>query len=649
MNIRADIQFLRGIAVLLVVFYHASFSLFEGGYLGVDVFFVISGFLITGLIKKGIEAKTFTFVSFYYRRAKRLLPAAYTTFAVTCVMAYFLLTTQELSDFHAQMVGAVTFTANMVLWGQGTYFGVESDLKPLLHTWSLSVEEQYYLIVPALMVFIPRKLWPAALLVAFLASIIACLVMYNIQNAAAFYLFPARAWELLIGSAGALYYDRVNRNGYIKYFFWPSLIGVLYLSISPFGGMHPGPDALLICLLTLLLILINNQSAFDNFLTKPIIWVGDISYSLYLIHWPLFAFAANIWISDFEMPFLYRVIIIGISLLLAYLQHKFVEDRYRYKHKKPNEAVIRYYPLITCSVFLVTIPIILNLMLSHNNDGISDNRMGNTGLGQQCTFKDKFEELVECTTGNDPSILVWGDSNAMHLVPGLVAVKGDNDLIQATKYVCGPILGISPIGNSVATYQNKKWADSCIDFNHSVFNYLKDKKSVDTVILSSFFGQYLEYPFYSIYDGTKTLGELTKQEQLDLVVHSFSETIDSLRAVGKKVVIIAPPPAMKFDAGRCEARKENQMLRLGQYADCVMPYDAILDLRQDVYVLMNKIKKKSSVEIIMFDDHLLEDGMITTSAEGVNIFIANAHLSYQGSKILAQKMDLMALAKGKAK
>ena len=379
MKIRADIQFLRGIAVLLVVFYHASFSMFKGGYLGVDVFFVISGFLITGLIKKGIEVKTFTFTNFYYRRAKRLLPAAYTTFLVTCVMAYFLLTNQELSDFYDSMVGAITFTANMVLWGQGTYFGVESHLKPLLHTWSLSVEEQYYLIVPAIMVFTPRRFWSPTLLVAFLASLVACVVFYNIQNAAAFYLFPARAWELLIGSAGALYYDRVNRSGYIKHFFWPSLIGVLYLSINPFGGMHPGPDALLICLLTLIIILINNQTVFDNFIAKAIIWVGDLSYSLYLIHWPLFAFAANIWISEFDMPFSYRVAIIGISILLAYLQYNFIENRFRYK-KSTNE-MIRFNSILTLSVFLIIIPITLKITSSQSNDPISNNRMGEYWFG----------------------------------------------------------------------------------------------------------------------------------------------------------------------------------------------------------------------------------------------------------------------------
>ena len=637
--IRLDIQFLRGLAVLLVVFYHAKFSFFQAGYLGVDIFFVISGFLITGLIKKGIESKTFNFIGFYYRRAKRLLPAAYTTFLTTCVFATFLLTTQELNDFYAQMIGAVTFTANMVLWGQGTYFGVESDLKPLLHTWSLSVEEQYYLIVPALMFFIPKQFWFRAVLVAFLLSILACVVLYSIQNAAAFYLFPTRAWELLIGSAGALIYSKINRDGYIKYLFWPSLIGIFYISINPLGGMHPGPDALIVCSLTLILILINNQSVFKNLLVKPIIWVGDLSYSLYLIHWPLFALSANIWIADIEMPFAFRLAIIVLSILLAYLQYNYIENRFRYTSK--NEPVINYYPLMALTLFCVILPTSLYLVTYKSNDSITENRIGNTGFGQQCTFYDEFKELSDCKSSQDPSIMVWGDSNAMHLVPGLDAVKGEHDLIQATKYVCGPILGISPIGNAVSTYQNKKWAESCIDFNDSVLSYLKENKKIDTVILSSFFNQYFNNPDFSIYNGSKKLTKLSAQEQLDFAVYSFSATINKLQEIGKKVVVIAPPPAMKFDAGRCEDRKQNQLLSLGQYANCAMPYEDILKLRKDAYVFMEEVIKQSDVEIIRFDEKLLEKDFIITSREGINIFIANAHLSYKGSVILATEMDLL--------
>ena len=338
------------------------------------------------------------------------------------------------------------------------------------------------------------------------------------------------------------------------------------------------------------------------------------------------------------MPLLYRAAIIGISIFLAYLQYSFIENRFRYNS---NRQVIRYSPLIALSVVLITIPIILNTYFSNGNDSISNNRIGNTGLGQQCTFYDKFEDLADCRTGNEPSILVWGDSNAMHLVPGLAAVKGDKNIMQATKYVCGPILGISPVGTEVATYQNKKWADSCLDFNDSVFNYLKENKSIDTVILSSFFGQYLESSNFRIYDGVKILSNISKQEQQDLALNLFLKTVDSLRAIGKKVVIIAPPPAMKFDAGRCEERKQNHMLRLGQYANCIMPYDDILDLRKDVYALMDKVQKKSSVEIIKFDEYLLKDNFVITNSDQINIFIANAHLSYKGSVLLAKEMDLV--------
>lgn len=641
MNIRADIQFLRGIAVLLVVLYHAKISFFKGGYMGVDVFFVISGFLITGLIKKGIEANTFSFFGFYYRRAKRLLPAAYTTFATTLVLAYFLLTTQELKDFYVQMVGAITFTANMVLWGQGTYFGVEADLKPLLHTWSLSVEEQYYLIVPAAMFFIPRKFWKPAVLLSFTLSLIFCLIIYSFQHSAAFYLFPARAWELLIGSIGAIYYDKVNQDGSIKYLFWPSLIGIIYLSINPIGGIHPGPDALIICTLTLIVILINNQKPFKNFIAKPIIWVGDISYSLYLIHWPLFAFAANIWISNYEVPLIYRITIVGISLILAYLQYEYIENRFRYNKLKNSK--ITPYPLITLSIIFISVPSILYVKTVETDNNFID-RMGNTGLGQQCAFYDKFNDSAECRTGIKPSILVWGDSNAMHIVPGLVSVKGNKNFIQATKYVCAPFLGISPIGKESTTAQNKKWAQTCIDFNDSVFNYLKNNDHVDTVIMSSSIDQYLKYSTYGIFDGTKLLTGLSEEDQLNYAVSSMSKTIDKLRSINKKVVFVSPPPALKFDAGRCEDRKQNQLLRTGDHSECIMPYDEILEFRKDVYTFMDEVTRKADINIIRFDQFLVKNDYVMTNIDDTNIFIANAHLSYKGSEILAKRMDLLKLA-----
>lgn len=156
---RIDIQALRGLAVLLVVLYHVKIGSVTGGYLGVDVFFVISGYLITTLVASGIERGDFRLTDFYFRRAKRLLPAAYVTFAITAILAPWFLNQQELRDFMTQIIGAVTFTGNFVLWQQTGYFEGAGDLKPLLHVWSLAIEEQYYFLLPAALLFIKPSRW----------------------------------------------------------------------------------------------------------------------------------------------------------------------------------------------------------------------------------------------------------------------------------------------------------------------------------------------------------------------------------------------------------------------------------------------------------------------------------------------------------
>jgi len=173
MPYRIDIQALRGIAVLLVVLYHARLLPLANGHFGVDIFFVISGFLISSQLYRQIEAEQFSFKQFYLRRAWRLLPAAFTVIAISLAVAPWALTHAEMTDLVHQAWGAVSFTANFVLWSQSGYFESSAELKPLLHTWSLSIEEQYYLLMPALLVFMPPKHWLKAIVLITLLSLIA--------------------------------------------------------------------------------------------------------------------------------------------------------------------------------------------------------------------------------------------------------------------------------------------------------------------------------------------------------------------------------------------------------------------------------------------------------------------------------------------
>ena len=161
--------------------------------------------MITRLVKSSIERGDFSFSEFYFRRAKRLFPAAFVTFLVTALLAPFFLSSTEMNDFQMQMLGAVTFIENIVLWRQAGYFSGSAELKPLLHVWSLAIEEQYYFILPAFLFFLPRRFWLPAGALIFIVSLVLCLFLVQNKPAAAFYLLPTRGWELAIGSIGALF------------------------------------------------------------------------------------------------------------------------------------------------------------------------------------------------------------------------------------------------------------------------------------------------------------------------------------------------------------------------------------------------------------------------------------------------------------
>ncbi len=343
MKYRAEIDGLRALAVLPVILFHAGFEWFSGGFVGVDVFFVISGYLITAIIISEMAEGKFSIVNFYERRARRILPALFFVMAACLPFAWLWLTPTDFKSFGQSLVAVTTFSSNILFWWESGYFDTAAELKPLLHTWSLAVEEQYYILFPIFLMLTWRlgiKRVSILLSVVFVISL--GVAAWATQYAAhpkiisgAFFLLPTRGWELLIGVFAAFY---LKHNTFLRSHLLNQALsmlgfGMILYSIIVFDATTPFPSfyALVPTIGTGLLILCAvPKTLVHNLLSlKFFVGIGLISYSAYLWHQPLFAFARHRFIEDLSEPILITLCL--ASLLLAWISWKFVEAPFRDK------------------------------------------------------------------------------------------------------------------------------------------------------------------------------------------------------------------------------------------------------------------------------------------------------------------------------
>ena len=340
MKYRAEIDGLRALAVLPVILFHAGFEWFSGGFVGVDVFFVISGYLITTIIISEMDEGKFSIINFYERRARRILPALFFVLMVCIPLALFLLAPSDLVSFGKSLIGVSTFLSNVFFWAESGYFDTASELKPLLHTWSLAVEEQFYILFPVFLIIIWKfgiKWVSLSLVILFLMSLgLAQWGAYN-KPSATFFLLPTRGWELLIGALSAVlltyrppkFHNTVNQALGIS-----GLLLIAY-SISFFDERAPFPSfyALLPTVGTFLIIIsAAPETAVQRLLSnKAIVGLGLISYSAYLWHQPLLSFARH-WLGV-TLDYSIALTICFMSLVLAWLSWRYVEAPFRKKKK----------------------------------------------------------------------------------------------------------------------------------------------------------------------------------------------------------------------------------------------------------------------------------------------------------------------------
>ena len=514
---RVDIQALRGIAVLYVIVYHAGFGFPKSGFLGVDIFFVISGYLITGMICRELDAGEFSILEFYWRRAKRLLPATYCTLFITAVLSVFALTQAEFSSFVSQLLGSLALISNVVLWYQTGYFDIAAQLKPLLHMWSLSIEEQFYLLWPALLIATPlryRNLMISALLAA---SLISCFALVADYPSASFYLLPTRAWELLIGALGATWKPNLGARSERNVGIVAAAV-IFLLPALQLDPVHPRFDALLVCVATLAALWTSPAILRNNVVATALGKVGDISFSLYLVHWPLLALSRNMYLGP--LPATLKLAVILLSFPLATAQYWLVENPIHRSRLRPTRAAI----LAIClgAIAIAAFPVYRMAGISHERSW-AEARRPVTGFGGACDYKTAaFTHLAGCQSSEHPKIAVWGDSYAMQLVPGMQATDPGFGIVQATRATCGPFFSVAPTQNPLFP------PETCLGFNEAVRAYLVATPDIQYVVLSSPFAQYI-FTKMLVFD----TGERTPPTP-QLVTKYLGETVQKLRAMERR-------------------------------------------------------------------------------------------------------------------
>lgn len=589
---RPDIDGLRAIAILSVVVYHAAADWVPGGFIGVDVFFVISGYLITKIIAKDIAHGHFSIARFYMRRAKRILPALFVVLLATWLLGVYLLAPSELSSLGKSVAATAGFVSNITFWQEVGYFDVSAERKPLLHTWSLAVEEQFYLVWPLMLAFISRtRLNRRRLLLAMIGLSFALSVYVVLrQPPAAFFLIPTRAWELLIGAMLALGVFAPPQNEQVRNVV--ATVGLALIAVGLFGldreSAFPGWNALYPCLGTALLI--HAGEGGDHFVSrrllslKPMVFVGLVSYSFYLWHWPLLSFARVT--QRGELSLTQGLFLVALAFALSVATWRFVETPFR--ARKPGEGPA---PVLTRYALASLLVGALGISAQWSNGFIRfappeivqtevARRDGNPLSGRCLRWQAQTGPIagVECAPLAErfsKRIVLWGDSHADALAPGIAhfAARSGRALHQLTMASCPPLLGarvVGPVGNFSA----------CADFNERVIRHIATDSAVEVVVLSARWTVYTENSRFGIDDAgplTFLVDETDQTHSREVSRRVFSRALEStvgkLLDAGKKVIIIGQVPELGINIPTCLARNH---LPIATPRICATPTDRVL-------------------------------------------------------------------------
>jgi peptidoglycan/LPS O-acetylase OafA/YrhL len=598
MRYRPEIDGLRALAVVPVILFHAGYPWVSGGYVGVDVFFVISGYLITKLIYEEIRTDTFSIARFYERRIRRILPALMLVCAACIPFAWAWLLPKEFKEFGQSLVAVATFVSNIYFYNNADYFAAPTETTPLLHTWSLAVEEQFYVVFPLILVACrraSRRSLALGILVGSMISLGAAEYASRVHPTGDFYLMPTRAWELGVGALLALADGRWKSPGR---FAGNSLalagLAAVVFSMAHFteSTRHPGLISLVPVLGTAALIAFAVPGTWIGRLlsTGPLVGIGLVSYSAYLWHQPVFAFARIH--EAYLTPSIYAALA-AASLGLAYLSWRFVEQPFRGRSVVTRKQVFTFAWMSSASI------IVLGLLAQPAAS--LPQRLSPEMLQAEAWSKDinpracvakRNKKLKPCYYGprGPRSVVLVGDSHGEAVANALAEQLAPSgvSLVSWTMSGCPPLPGTYRVGYK------------CSEQNSQIHAYLESGDSPQTVVLVARWTLHINGDRFDNGEGGVEFGEpavnipvgagddfVRSPDRVERLAGIWKKSVMDLLAMGKRVVLVYPIPEVGWDVPRRLA----QLMRAhpGRNEPITTSYDVFTARSRNAYVALDSI------------------------------------------------------------
>ena len=643
---RADIDGLRAIAILPVIFFHAGFGFAQGGFVGVDVFFVISGYLITSLIHREMIAGEFSLVRFYERRVRRLFPALFAVLSVCAAVSAWLLLPQDLRYFGGSLFATTLFSSNVFFWLEAGYFDVAAERKPLLHTWSLAVEEQFYLLFPLFLLlalrYLPRRL-VAVTGVVTVVSLIASEWMLRNTDSAAFYLAPFRAWELGLGACLALIAPRARQGiRRAEAFAWLglALIAASVVAFSwqtPFPGLHA-----LVPAVGAALVIWSGSGAGTHASrilgARSLVFIGLISYSLYLWHWPLLVFARHFAIRDLTTAERLGVLLASVALAIA--SWRFIERPFRGRHGILPRRRLFQLAAVTmaclCAVGLAGVarsgwPQRLDAQTRQLLAGAEDRNPRR----EACSFLDAqaLRAGRACRIGKldgqQPSFIVWGDSHADALMTAfdrLAAERGQAGLYLG-KIGCPPLIAVERVDSPFG----------CQAFNDAARELIAASPA-RRVILVARWSHFTSEPVVGQEERQRVVIADAETEQRDVrgndavLARGLERTLEMLGP--REVFVVSTVPEIGYPVPQTLA----QVRRLGRDVDIRPTLDQYRQRQHGVETLLENARRRHGFASLDPASRLCSSGYCQVESGGRPLYFDEHHLSVHGADAAAETL-----------